>query len=75
MQVKEMTVEQLKALIRETVAETLEEFLDDPDRGLEVREEVKQQLIESRKRSEAGERSIPLEEVVKKLGLHNGVFD
>lgn len=70
MQVKEMTVEQLKALIRETVAETLEEFLDDPDRGLEVREEVKQRLIESRKRSEEGERTISLEEVVKKLGLN-----
>ena len=65
-----MTVEQLKALIRETVAETLEEFLDDPDRGLEVREEVKQRLIESRKRSEEGERTISLEEVIKKLGLN-----
>ena len=70
MQVKEMTVEQLKALIRETVAETLEEFLDDPDRGLEVREEVKQQLLEIQKRRQAGVCRVLAEKVAEKLGLN-----
>ena len=69
MQVKDMTTDDLKALIRETVAEILEEYLDDPDRGLEIRAEVKQRLIESRQRRQAGVRGIPAEEVAKKLGF------
>lgn len=69
MQVKEMTVEQLKALIRD-VAETLEEFLDDPNRGLKVREEVKQQLLEIQKRKQAGVCSVSAEKVAEKLGLN-----
>jgi hypothetical protein len=32
MQVKDLTTEELKNLIRETVAEVLEDFLPDPDR-------------------------------------------
>jgi hypothetical protein len=70
MHVKDMTTDDLKALIRETVAETLEEYLDDPDRGLEIREEVKQRLMESRQRRQSGVRGIPAEEVAKKLGFN-----
>ncbi|KAM3100236.1 hypothetical protein ACKFKG_01645 [Phormidesmis sp. 146-35] len=70
MQVKDLTTDELKALIRETVVEVLEEFLDDPDEGREIRPEVKQQLIESLKRTQAGERGIPMSEVAKKLGLN-----
>jgi hypothetical protein len=70
MQVKDMTVDELKALIRETVEEVLEEFLGDPDRGLKLKQEVRQQLIESKKRTEAGIRGIPAEEVAKRLGLN-----
>lgn len=69
MQVKDLTTEELRALIRETVLETLEEFLDDPDEGKEIRPEIKQQLIESMQRTQAGERGIPAEEVAKRLGL------
>lgn len=69
MQVKDLTTDELKALIRETVVEVLEEFLDDPDEGKEIRPEVKQQLIESLKRTQAGERGIPISEVAYKLGL------
>ncbi len=69
MQVKDLTTEELKALIRETVLETLEEFLDDPDEGKEIHPEIKQQLIESMRRTQAGERGIPAEEVAKRFGL------
>lgn len=69
MQVKDMTVNELKVLIRETLEEVLEEFFSDPDEGEEVREEVKQQLLESKKRRQAGDRGIPAEEVYKKLGI------
>ena len=50
MQVKDMTVEQLRDLIRHTVEQCLEEYFGDPDSGLEVKEEVKQKLLESIKR-------------------------
>lgn len=70
MQIKDMTADELKTLIRETVEETLEEFLGDPDEGKQIREEVKQRLLQSRKRREAGIRGVPAEEVAKKLGLN-----
>ncbi len=69
MQVKDLTTEELKALIRETVMETLGDLLDDPDEGKEIRPEIKQQLLESRQRRTAGERGIPAEEVAKRFGL------
>lgn len=69
MQVKDLTPEELKALIRETVVEILEEFLDDPDEGKEIRPEIKQQLLQSRDRRSKGDRGIPAEEVVRRFGL------
>lgn len=51
MQVKDLTTDELKQLIRETVLETLEDYLQDeaadPDAGLEICPEVKQQLLAS----------------------------
>jgi hypothetical protein len=69
MQVKDLTIDELKTLIRETVMEALEAFLPDPDQGAMVREDFKQELLEIRKRREAGVRGIPAEEVMEKLGL------
>jgi hypothetical protein len=70
MQVKELTVEELKLLIQQTVAETLQSFLLDPDQGKEVKPEVKQQLLDSLRRTENGERGISAEEIAEKLGLN-----
>ena len=46
MQVKDLTIDELKTLIRETVMETLEELLPDPDEGKTVKEEFKRELLE-----------------------------
>ena len=70
MQVKDLTTDELKALIRETVMETLEDLLDDPDEGKEVRPEIKQQLLESLQQTRSGERGIPAEEVARRFGLN-----
>ena len=70
MQVKDMTDEQLKNLIQFTLEQVLEEFFGDPDEGKKLKEAVKQRLIESCQRTEAGEGGIPLAEAVKKLGLN-----
>jgi hypothetical protein len=70
MQVKDLTIEELKLLIQETVAETIQSLLTDPDEGKQLKPEVKQQLLNSLQRTQAGERGIPAEEVAKKLGLN-----
>lgn len=69
MHIKDLTTDELKSLIRETVMETLEELLPDPDEGKTVKAEFRQELLAIRKRRENGERSIPSEEVLHKLGL------
>lgn len=71
MQVKDMTVEQLQNLVRHTVEQCLEEYFGDPYRGEEIKEEVKQRLLESMKKTQAGERGIPVEEAYKKLGINH----
>jgi hypothetical protein len=69
MQVKDLTIEEFKLLIQETVAETIQSLIIDPDEGKQIKPEVKQQLLHSLQRTQAGERGIPAEEVAKKLGL------
>ncbi|MEK6656488.1 MAG: hypothetical protein AABY58_03505 [Nitrospirota bacterium] len=61
--VSDMTVGELKSLIRDAINELI-----DPDYGLELRPEIEEGLRESMKQMERGE-GIPLEEVKKQLGL------
>jgi hypothetical protein len=70
MQVKDLTVEDLKLLIRETVSETIESLLNDPDEGKQIDPDIKQQLLSSLQKSQSGERGIPAAEVAKQLGLN-----
>ena len=69
MKVKELSVEQLIALIQEAVEEKLQEILGDPDRGLELKEDIKERLKQSLSAVERGERGIPISQVVKETGL------
>jgi len=69
MKVKELTVEQLKTLIQEAVEEKLEEMIGDPDRGLELTDEVKDRLRASLAAMQQGEKVIPVEEVARQAGL------
>ena len=54
--ISDMTVRELKKLIKDTVLEVI-----DPDYGLELRPEVEKELLESKKKKEKG---IPLERVI-----------
>jgi hypothetical protein len=66
MKVKDLGVDEFKALIYEAVEEKLEEMLGDPDQGLELKERLKARL----KRSlSTRSQSIPVEKVAKDLGL------
>lgn len=69
MRVRDLSVEDLKALIGEVVEEKLKEVLGDPDWGQELRPEIVERLRKSLAAMEQGEKGIPLEEVAKRLGF------
>ncbi|BAZ14985.1 hypothetical protein NIES4071_68550 [Calothrix sp. NIES-4071] len=71
MQVKDLTVEELKLIIQETVIKTIQSLLTDSDEGKQVKPEVKQQLVDSLKRTQAGERGISASEVARRLGFND----
>lgn len=69
MRVKDLDVNEFKALIQEAIEEKLEEVLGDPDLGLELKDKFKKRLERSLAATARGERGIPVEEVAKEAGL------
>lgn len=68
--VSELTVDELRGLIREIVTETMVELLGDPDAGLELREEFELELQQSREqRLSRQQKTMSIEDVVRDLGL------
>ena len=67
--VADLTTDELREIIRETVLETLSGLIEDPDEGLELREDVAAELEASIKAVEAGQPTIPVEEVSRRLDL------
>ena len=67
--VAQITVDDLKVLIRETVKETLLETLRDPDIGLELHPEFESRLRESQDYVEGGGELIPLDDMLRRLAL------
>ncbi len=67
---KDLSKEELKSLIRETIEEVLFELFGDPDEGLELRPEVRERLKRSLERVQRGERGLSAEEAAKKAGLN-----
>ncbi len=65
MKVADLTVEELRALIKEAVQEELRWLLGDPDKGLELRHEFEERL----QASLASTERIPYEEVKKRFKL------
>lgn len=72
--VSDLTVDELKELIREVVTQTLSGVLSDPDEGLELRPEAGNQLRRSLAAMKAEKRGASLQEVAAKLGqtTHRG---
>ena len=64
-----MNSEQLKALIENTIDETLESYLGDPDEGKTLKEEVKQRLLTIKQRREVGKKGMTAAEVYQRLGI------
>jgi len=62
MQIKELNTEQFRDLIRETVAEVLDEYID-PDEGKTVKTSVIERLSQQTE-------TIPAAEAMQKLGIN-----
>jgi hypothetical protein len=67
--VAELTVDEFKRITEEAIEQKLSEMLDDPDEGLELREEIKARLRRSLEAERRGVRGIPAQEVAVQLGL------
>ncbi|MGL5035389.1 MAG: hypothetical protein ACRC6M_16500 [Microcystaceae cyanobacterium] len=70
MQVKDLSVEDFKFLIQETVTETVQSLLNDPDIDKQLKPDVAQSLADSLQRTRNGERGLSEEEVAQRLGLN-----
>ena len=62
MRVADLTIEELRRIIKEIMDEKFKELLFDPDEGLELKEEIEQRLRASLLSTER----IPFEEVKKR---------
>jgi len=67
--VKDLSREELKALIQDAVEEALADLVGDPDQGLELRTKVQDRLQHSLKHFEEEQR-IPAEELAKRIGVN-----
>jgi hypothetical protein len=67
--INQLTVPQLKALIENAVESKLLEMFGDPDKGLELKPQVKAKLRRSMAAVRRGERGVPAKDLAKELGL------
>lgn len=64
----DLTVSEFRALVRETVIQSVTELLGDPDEGLAVRDDFAEQLRRSLAEVEAGGRTTNLSDIVDRPG-------
>lgn len=67
--VSDLSVEELKDLIKQTVHETIDDMLGDPDEGLEFKPEFVREVQESLSYVKQGGKTTPLKQFVKEHGL------
>ena len=67
--VKDLSTEELKALIGEVVEEKLRELLADPDAGLAIRPEVRDRLLKDLQEPRRDDENIPVAELARRRGL------
>jgi hypothetical protein len=70
-QIKDLTVDEFKNLIRETIEDALQDLLVDPDAGKSVKASIEQQLLEIRERRQLGKtQTLSSDEARKELVLN-----
>ena len=67
--VADLTIDEFRDLVRAVVIQTLSEMLDDPDEGLELRDEFAEELQDSLAAVETGSKTVSAQRVAEKLGL------
>jgi hypothetical protein len=67
--VADLSVDELRDLIKEAVTQTILEIFGDPDEGLELREEVKERLHRSLVATQTNGQTQSAEDVATKPGL------
>ena len=67
--VADLTIDEFRDLIRAVVIQTLSEMLDDPDEGLELRDDFAEELLGSLATVETGSKTTSAQKVAEKLGL------
>jgi len=67
--VKDLSIEELRAVIGEVVEEKLREILSDPDAGLALRPEVQERLRTELQEPQEGCQNIPAAELARRRGL------
>ena len=67
--VKDLSVEELKAVIGEVVEEKLREILSDPDTGLALRPEIRERLLRDLQVPQEEGQNIPAAELARRRGL------
>jgi len=67
--VKDLSIEELKALIGEVVEEKFREVLADPDAGLALRPEIRERLLRDLEEPQREGVNIPAAELARRRGL------
>ena len=67
--VADLTIDEFRNLVRAVVIQTLSEMLDDPDEGLELRDDFAEELQNSLAAVETGDKTVSAQKVAEKLGL------
>lgn len=67
--VADLTIDEFRDVIRAVVIQTLSEMLGDPDEGLELRDDLAEELLRSLATVETGSKTTSAQEVAEKLGL------
>jgi len=67
--IADLTVDEFKDLVRETMMQSFADLLGDPDEGLVLRDDFAEELRRSLAETDAGGRTSSLTEVVGRLDL------
>ena len=68
---KDLTIDEFKAVVGEVIEEKLRELLADQDAGLSLRPEIEARLREQLQNPQLDGESIPAAEVARRLGLES----
>ena len=67
--VEDLTIDEFRNLVRAVVIQTLSEMLDDPDEGLELRDDFAEELPSFLDTVKTGGKTTSVQQVAEKLGL------